>query len=126
MSTSKWFGIGLLVAGMMAASIGCKEATKPPAGGPTPKATSTTITPAPTTPTSSTTGGAPVAAAKFVNSHCPIMTANAIDPAKVTDALTRDYKGQKVAFCCAMCPPAWDKLTDAEKDAKLKVVTAAP
>ncbi len=43
-----------------------------------------------------------------------------IDLRNVSAALTREYKGQKVAFCCAMCPPAWDKLTDAQKEAKLK------
>ncbi len=59
--------------------------------------------------------GAPVVLA---NTKCPIM-GTPIDPAKVTESLTRDYKGQKVAFCCAMCPPQWDKLTDAQKDAKL-------
>ena len=54
----------------------------------------------------------------FVNQHCPI-TGEAIDPSSVPASLIREYKGQKVAFCCATCPPAWDKLTDAEKDAKL-------
>ncbi len=54
----------------------------------------------------------------FVNTICPIMGSK-IDPAKVTDALTRDFHGQKVAFCCPMCPPKWDKLSDAEKQAKL-------
>jgi hypothetical protein len=50
---------------------------------------------------------------------------SAIDPAKVPDSLTRDYKGQKVGFCCGACPPAWDKLTPEQKDAKLKAVTDA-
>jgi len=58
-------------------------------------------------------------AEKAVNSKCPI-TGQQIDPAKVPDSLTRQYKGQKVAFCCPACPPQWDKLSDAEKDAKLK------
>lgn len=57
----------------------------------------------------------------FVNDKCPIMD-SAIDPAKVTPDLVREYKGQKVAFCCGMCPPQWDKLTDADKDAKLAQV----
>lgn len=64
---------------------------------------------------------ATVAASPFVNSTCPIM-GNPINSASVPQSLTREYKGQKVAFCCAMCPPAWDKLTDAEKDAKLAKV----
>ncbi|MDY7011970.1 MAG: hypothetical protein SVV80_14665 [Planctomycetota bacterium] len=56
--------------------------------------------------------------AEFVNVRCPIM-GTPIDPAKVPDNLTREYKGKKVAFCCAGCPVEWDKLTDAERDAKL-------
>jgi hypothetical protein len=58
-------------------------------------------------------------AAKIVNSKCPILGTK-LDPAKVPDSLIREYKGQKVGFCCDGCPPAWDKLSDAEKDAKLK------
>lgn len=54
----------------------------------------------------------------FVNSKCPIWGAP-IEPKNVTDDLIRGYKGSKVAFCCADCPPKWDKLTDAEKDTKL-------
>ncbi len=57
--------------------------------------------------------------AGVVNAVCPIM-GNKIDPAKVPDSLIREYKGQKVGFCCAGCPVAWDKLSDAEKDAKLQ------
>ncbi len=55
---------------------------------------------------------------KFVNSKCPIWEIP-IEPDKVTKDLIRDYKGQKVAFCCADCPPKWDKLSDAQRDAKL-------
>ena len=54
----------------------------------------------------------------FANTNCPIM-GTAINPAKVPASLIREYKGQKVAFCCASCPPAWDALTDEQKDAKL-------
>jgi hypothetical protein len=57
----------------------------------------------------------------FANTKCPIM-GGAIDPAKVSESLTRVYKDQKVAFCCAMCPGQWDKLTDAQKDSKLQAV----
>ncbi|RKY09076.1 MAG: hypothetical protein DRP66_03085 [Planctomycetota bacterium] len=55
---------------------------------------------------------------EFVNAKCPIM-GNPINPAKVPANLVRDFAGQKVAFCCAACPPKWDKLSDAEKTAKL-------
>jgi hypothetical protein len=61
---------------------------------------------------------APTTAPAYANTKCPMMDGK-IDPAKVTPELTRVYKGQKVAFCCSGCPAAWDKLTDAEKDAKL-------
>jgi hypothetical protein len=59
----------------------------------------------------------------FVNTRCPIM-GSPIDPAKVPANLTREFKGQKVAFCCSGCPAAWDKLTDQEKEAKLKEAAA--
>ncbi len=59
---------------------------------------------------------------KFANVSCPITGTGSINPDKVTKDLIRDYKGQKVAFCCGGCPAAWDKLTNAEKDAKLAKV----
>lgn len=59
------------------------------------------------------------APAGVVNKRCPIM-GSVLDPAKVPQELTRVWKGQKVGFCCAGCPAAWDRLSDAEKDAKLK------
>jgi hypothetical protein len=66
---------------------------------------------------------------KFANVKCPIMGAP-INPEKVAKTLIRDYKGQKIAFCCGGCPATWDKLTDAQKEAKLAKVkpakTAAP
>ncbi|MCE5279635.1 MAG: hypothetical protein ABFD92_09445 [Planctomycetaceae bacterium] len=54
----------------------------------------------------------------FANTKCPMMGSK-INPAKVTAALTREFKGQKVAFCCGGCPAAWDKLSDADKQTKL-------
>lgn len=54
----------------------------------------------------------------YVNTRCPIMD-SPIEPAKVKPSLVREYKGQKVAFCCAGCPATWDKLSDSEKQAKL-------
>ena len=68
---------------------------------------------------------APPAEAPFVNARCPIM-GSPIQPDKVPAALVREYKGQKVAFCCGGCPVAWEKLSDAEKDAKLAAAGAAP
>ncbi len=57
-----------------------------------------------------------------VNTRCPIMGGK-IDPEKVPAALVRSYNGQKVGFCCGSCPMAWEKLTDAQKDAALKKST---
>ncbi len=61
----------------------------------------------------------------YVNAVCPIM-GSPIHPDKVTASLTREYKGQKVAFCCAGCPKAWDKLTDAQKEEKLAKAETKP
>ena len=55
---------------------------------------------------------------KFANTKCPIM-GSPINPEKVSDDLIRDFKGQKVAFCCGGCPATWDKLSDTEKESKL-------
>ena len=54
----------------------------------------------------------------YANTKCPMM-GNIIDPEKVTADLTKDFAGQKVAFCSAACLPEWDKLSDEEKTAKL-------
>jgi len=94
---------GAACVGLTLLAGGCrKESSTPPAG-------------------TSTTQGAAV----FVNSTCPIM-GTPIDPAKVTPDLVREYKGQKVAFCCGTCPPQWDKLTDADRDAKLAKAMKKP
>ncbi|MCE5327808.1 MAG: hypothetical protein LLG01_15485 [Planctomycetaceae bacterium] len=58
----------------------------------------------------------------FVNERCPIM-GSTIDPDKVPASLVRDYKGKKVAFCCGGCPGQWDKLSDVQKDEKLRAAT---
>ncbi len=63
------------------------------------------------------------AAAEFVNARCPIM-GNPINPENVTDDLTREFRGQKVAFCCAACPSQWDELSGEEKAEKLQDVLA--
>jgi len=61
----------------------------------------------------------PASKPKFANTRCPIM-GSPINPDQVPANLIREYKGQKVAFCCGMCPPQWDKLSDEEKQAKLR------
>lgn len=60
----------------------------------------------------------------FANALCPIM-GSPITPDKVSSDLIRDYKGQKVAFCCAGCPAKWDGLTDTQKAARLAEAQAA-
>ncbi len=62
---------------------------------------------------------------KFANAICPIM-GSPINLDKVAKSLIRDYKDQKIAFCCGGCPGQWDKLTNAEKEAKLAKVTPKP
>ena len=52
---------------------------------------------------------------KAVNSVCP-MTGEELGSAP---GKTVAYHGKTVGFCCAGCATKWDKLTDAEKDAKL-------
>lgn len=54
-----------------------------------------------------------------VNERCPI-SGKTIDMTNRPKDCTRIYKGMKVGFCCPNCPPEWDKLTDTEKEAKLK------
>jgi len=56
--------------------------------------------------------------AGIVNKTCPMMDSK-LDPAKVPEELTRVFQGQKVGFCCAGCPVAWDKLTNEQKQAAL-------
>jgi ribosomal protein S20 len=53
------------------------------------------------------------------NSKCPI-DGNPINMKSCPKDCTCMYKGMKVGFCCKGCPAKWEKLTDAEKDAKLK------
>jgi hypothetical protein len=59
------------------------------------------------------------APAAFANKKCPIM-GSPINPSRVAEGLTRVYNGKKIAFCCGGCPGQWDKLTDAQKDARLQ------
>ncbi len=54
----------------------------------------------------------------YANTKCPIM-GSVIKPEKVTADLVKDFKGEKVALCCAGCPAKWDALSDEEKATKL-------
>jgi hypothetical protein len=49
-----------------------------------------------------------------INNVCP-MTGEPLDP-----AVTVAYKGQPVGFCCSECVEDWRKLTDDQRDARLK------
>lgn len=51
----------------------------------------------------------------IVNSKCPMMPSHAAG-----SKVTVDFNGQKVGMCCGGCVPAWNKLTDEQKAAKLK------
>lgn len=54
-----------------------------------------------------------------VNTKCPI-SGKSIDRMNCPKEHTCMYKDMKIGFCCPNCQPEWNKLTDAEKDAKLK------
>ena len=62
---------------------------------------------------------------QFANNVCPIM-GSPINPEKVTKNLIRNYGSQKVAFCCAGCPAAWDKLSAGQKRTKLTAAKSRP
>ena len=67
---------------------------------------------------------APTAASgRTVNSVCPMMGGK-FDPNKIAPELVVAYKDGKVGFCCAMCIPKWNKLSDTEKDKKLAAALA--
>lgn len=48
-----------------------------------------------------------------MNANCPFSN----NPANAS--ITRSYKGQNVGFCCNGCSGKWDKMSDADRDAKL-------
>ena len=54
-----------------------------------------------------------------VNKVCPIMGSD-VKVEELTPELTRDFNGKKVGFCCPPCLEEWDKMTEAEKTAKLE------
>ena len=49
-----------------------------------------------------------------VNAYCVVMNEDPVDP-----ELVREFKGQRVGFCCKGCLPKWEALTDGQKDAAL-------
>ena len=53
------------------------------------------------------------------STRCETM-GSASDAAEIADSSVRGFQGQNVAFGCPSCPQAWDTLTDAEREAKLR------
>ncbi|TWT30173.1 hypothetical protein KOR34_47310 [Posidoniimonas corsicana] len=53
-----------------------------------------------------------------VDGVCPI-SGEAVD-----EAVTVDYQGKTVKFCCKDCLASWEKMTDEEKQAKLAAAEA--
>ncbi len=106
-----WTAAVLLAATLVVGLAGCKkkEAAKP----------APTLTDAVKDATKVVEDAVEAAEAKFANIRCPIMAKNKIDPTNVDASLIREFKGQKVAFCCDSCPSRWDKLSDDEKVTKL-------
>ena len=51
--------------------------------------------------------------AAVVNDECPMMGG------AVEAGIEVDFKGKMVGFCCADCVPAWQGLSEEEKEAKL-------
>ena len=62
---------------------------------------------------------------RLANASCPMMGSR-LNPKKVPPHLTRKFKGKTVGFCCAGCPEAWDRLSDDEKDRRLRKVLHRP
>ena len=65
--------------------------------------------------TKKTLVGPKAATGVYANTRCPIMGGR-VKPGKGGSAV---YNGKKVGFCCPGCIPAWNRLTDKEKAAKL-------
>ncbi len=63
--------------------------------------------------------------AVIANTHCPIMTDIELDRhTEIPEGLTREWNGKTIGFCCGSCPPAWDELSDEEKQEKLEGIIA--
>ena len=56
----------------------------------------------------------------LVNSVCPMMGG------PVDKAVTVEWNGKTVGFCCADCIPGWNKLSEEEKVAKLASADKQP
>lgn len=56
-------------------------------------------------------------ATMIVNPNCPL-SGKAVDASH-----TEMYNGQKVGFCCGNCQAKWEKMSDADKQAKFQAAT---
>ncbi|QDT16596.1 hypothetical protein [Alienimonas californiensis] len=66
-----------------------------------------------------TSADAPEAApVVLINETCPLMGGEA-DP-----AVTTEWNGQTVGFCCASCIPEWDELSEEQKAEKIAAAKA--
>ena len=54
-----------------------------------------------------------------VNHYCVIVNDDPVNPDVV-----REYKGQKVGFCCEGCIKDWNAMSDTQKDAAVKAAEA--
>jgi hypothetical protein len=52
------------------------------------------------------------------NARCP-MDQMKLKTDQPPEAATREYKGETIGFCCSHCAEAWDKLSAADKQAKV-------
>lgn len=62
-------------------------------------------------------GGAKDAArVEVVNLYCPLLVGQRVGNEKRCEArLTREFRGQRVGFCDAMCLEGWDQMTEERK-----------
>ena len=65
-------------------------------------------------------GAKDMAAGTTVNTICPMNPKDEVDP-----AVTRDFMGTKVGFCCEHCTEKWDTMTDDAKKAALEKIGVA-
>lgn len=49
----------------------------------------------------------------LTNAVCPM------EGGKASDAVTVEWNGKTIGFCCPECIPAWNELSDEEKEAQL-------
>jgi len=91
--------LALPAAGLLALAAGCAVETEP-------------------APLADAEASATAEPAALVNDTCPLMGGDA-DP-----AVTTDWNGKTVGFCCAQCIPEWKELSDEEKAEKLAAARA--